>query len=91
MYVIFYDKTTSLILGFREDLSSPEPTAEHLLNIFLADRNITDDSITQAILLGVKLDDFESGKYLYNASSNTVIQNPNFVAPAPRPDRETVA
>lgn len=88
MFIIFYNKTTSAILGFREDLSSPAPTAEHLLNLFLSDHKITDGSVESAVLFSVKLDDFDSGKYLYNATTNVVSDNLSYVPPASKPVTE---
>lgn len=86
MYVIFYNKSTSAVLGVRHDLSSPAQTEEHLLSLFLSDNKITDGSVGSAVLSGVKLDDFEPGKFLYNAATNTVSENPSFVPPAPAPE-----
>jgi hypothetical protein len=83
MYVIFYTKSNSEIIGFRDDCSSSPMTEEQSLNTFLSDNQISDGSVGHAVLTHTKLTQFDRAKYLYDASTSSVINNPNYVVPTP--------
>jgi hypothetical protein len=86
MYIIFYSKSTSVVLNVKEDLAHPASSEEQLFNAFLSDTGLTANSAGYAVLSGVKIVDFETNKYLYNVATNTVSNNPSYVAPTPAPD-----
>jgi uncharacterized membrane protein len=86
MFVIFYTKATSEILNFRHDLSVPANPIEQLVNTFLSDNNATANSVGYAEVPQQNFVDFHAGKYLYNASTKTISDNPAFVPPTPAPD-----
>ena len=89
MYVIFYTKSNSEIIGFRDDSSSSSMTEEQMLNIFLSDNKISDGSVGHAVLTHTKLTQFDRAKYLYDASTSSVTNNPNYVVPTPEPTETT--
>lgn len=89
MYVIFYTKATSEIVGFREDLSSPPMSESQIASLYLSDHGISDGSVGHAVLNDTKLTQFDVAKYLYNESTNSAIENPNYVPPAPEPEPTT--
>ena len=89
MYIIFYNKSNSVVLSVKEDLAQPAPSEEQLFSTFLSDTGLTAESTCYAVLSGVKLDNFEPGKFLYNAATNTVIENPTYVPPAPESEPTT--
>jgi hypothetical protein len=86
MYVIFYDIATSKIIGFREDMSSPARTLEEIVATFNRDNNITDGSVGHAAITKPSYSEFNTGMYLYNVATNTISENPSYVAPTPVPD-----
>ena len=83
MYVIFYNKTTSEVVAFREELSSPAWTLEEIVATFNRDNNITDGSVGHAAITKPSSPEFDTGMYLYNAATNAISNNPNYVAPTP--------
>ncbi len=83
MLVIFYTKANSEIIGFREDQSMPPLTAEEIANYFFLDHNNADNSIGYAVVVGHKFDAFNFDKFLYNASTGVISDNPSYVPPTP--------
>lgn len=80
MFCIVYNKSTKHIFHKRKDSSTPTPkTSSELFQIYLKDNNATDNEFAFA----ESLDQFDLivGKHVWNESTQTVEEDPNYVAP----------
>jgi hypothetical protein len=80
MFVIFFKKSNSEIVGFRDDQSAPPLTEDEITNHFYSDNAIADNSVNHAVVPQQKFVSFNAGKYLFNTTTNTVSENPSYVA-----------
>lgn len=80
MFVIFYNKQNLRLLGYRQDLSTNQMTAEEIFAQFCIDANVNEATTNYAELPFQNLQ-FDKNKYLYNKITNEIDLNPDYVEP----------
>jgi hypothetical protein len=83
MFVIFYDKQSSEVLGFRHDLSTNPLTAIEVFARYLNDENKSQANTSHAEITFQNLQ-FDKSKYLYNKVNNIINLNPDYIEPIPQ-------
>lgn len=80
MFVIFFNKQNSKLLGYRHHLSTNQMTAEEIFTQFCIDANV-DKAATNYAELPFQILQFDKNKYLYNKITGGIDLNPDYVPP----------
>ena len=84
--MLFYKKSTGIIVNFRCDESTPQPvTADTWFSIYLKENQISDSEASDLAYVEIEKIELalDKNKYIWNESTRQLDLNPAYVAPAP--------
>jgi hypothetical protein len=83
-----YEKSTTIVVQIRNDTSVPQTTtAEQYFNDYCLNNNV-DVNLYNYAEMPYQNIDFSIGEYLYDANTNSIVVNPDWIPP---PAQETTS
>jgi hypothetical protein len=87
MFTVIYAKSTKQIIQYREDLSSENRVGgEDFLKLFCKDTSSNINNYSCAIIEKPEFEVHCLERHLFDEQTQTVVQDPNWVAPRPMPE-----